>query len=139
MRIHIVIDRRTVANALQKVVSRPVWGVALIVAILATGGVVFAVNQTATNTFQTGELVSSGLVNANFAELFGAVAKLRNDLDAGIYRGPKGDTGDKGPQGDQGDKGPKGDVGDQGPAGDEKEIPGSRAIPARPGSMAIPA
>ena len=42
---------------------------------------------------------------------------VRDDADAGLFKGDKGDPGDPGPQGAKGDKGDTGDIGPAGPQG----------------------
>lgn len=44
---------------------------------------------------------------------------VRNDADAGLFKGEKGDKGDTGPQGERGAIGPKGDKGEKGDKGDD--------------------
>ena len=85
------------------------------------------------------------------AERENYIAQLKSDVDAGRFKGEKGDTGAQGPQGEKGDtgaqgpQGEKGDTGEQGPQGEkgdagvrgpqgEKGDTGAQGIPGEKGN-----
>lgn len=124
MKIKIVIDGRTIEKLARTLLSRRGLHLLVVVALLVTGGTVFAISDTALYQFQPGTLISASRVNANFAALFAEVFEIEQSVIAGILKGEKGDkgeTGDKGLKGLQGDKGDLGPRGTRGPQGDKGE------------------
>lgn len=54
-----------------------------------------------------------------FQAILAEIAKVREEIEAGLLKGDKGDTGDQGPQGEEGPQGPQGIRGEKGETGEQ--------------------
>ncbi|MCA9519421.1 MAG: hypothetical protein KC609_00540 [Myxococcales bacterium] len=131
MRIQIVIDPSRVRRLGRRL--RTPRGVVLLATLLLLGsaGIAVAINEKPLYSFSPGTIISASQVNANFAALYKLIYGIEQDLQNGVFKGPKGDPGAPGDKGGIGDKGgpgqtgPTGDKGDPGPQGD-KGVQGDR-------------